>query len=128
MIVVDTSALIAVLLEEDGFERINATLEAATKIVASATTIAECLVVSSRKGQRAAMTNMIDLMHIQVYPDTHGSAERVADTYDRWGKGVHPAGLNICDCFAYALAKELDCPLLFVGDDFSRTDVVPAFG
>jgi hypothetical protein len=54
--------------------------------------------------------------------------ERETKTIHPIALGVHPAGLNICDCFAYALAKELDCPLLFVGDDFSRTDVVPAPG
>lgn len=53
-------------------------------------------------------------------------ADKVADAYDRWGKGVHPAGLNFGDCFAYALAKSQDCPLLFVGDYFAQTDVESA--
>lgn len=53
-------------------------------------------------------------------------ADTVADAYDRWGKGVHPAGLNFGDCFAYALAKSQNCPLLFVGDDFAQTDVESA--
>jgi ribonuclease VapC len=47
----------------------------------------------------------------------------VGNAHVRWGKGGHPAGLNFGDCFAYALAQELDCPLLYVGDDFARTDV-----
>ena len=46
-----------------------------------------------------------------------------AQAYERWGKGLHPAGLNFGDCFAYALAKEHSCPLLFIGDDFSKTDI-----
>lgn len=53
-------------------------------------------------------------------------ADKVADAYDRWGKGVHPAGLNFGDCFAYALARVRGCPLLFVGDDFRRTDITSA--
>ena len=51
------------------------------------------------------------------------SARRISEAYARWGKGVHPAGLNYGDCFAYEVASERGCPLLFVGDDFSRTDL-----
>jgi ribonuclease VapC len=47
----------------------------------------------------------------------------VAEAYVRWGRGVHPAGLNYGDCFAYALARQRACPLLFVGDDFTKTDI-----
>jgi ribonuclease VapC len=54
---------------------------------------------------------------------TAASARRIAEAYARWGKGVHPAGLNFGDCFACELAKEHSCPLLFVGDDFAKTDV-----
>ena len=54
---------------------------------------------------------------------TAATSNRVAAAYDRWGKGVHPARLNLGDCFAYALAEERGCPLLFVGEDFSRTDI-----
>jgi len=57
---------------------------------------------------------------------TEETAERAAAAYARWGKGNHPAGLNFGDCFAYALAEQMNCPLLFVGDDFSKTDIVPA--
>jgi len=57
---------------------------------------------------------------------TEAFAQRVARTYQRWGKGVHPAALNFGDCFAYALAEERACPLLYVGGDFARTDIVAA--
>ena len=50
----------------------------------------------------------------------------VAEANARWGKSMHPAGLNFGDCFAYAAAKEFDCPLLFIGNDFSRTDILSA--
>lgn len=54
---------------------------------------------------------------------TSASARRSAQAYERWGKGVHPAALNFGDCFAYALAKEHGCRLLYVGEDFKRTDI-----
>ena len=54
---------------------------------------------------------------------TESSAEGVGRAYSRWGRGVHPAGLNFGDCFAYELALELSCPLLFVGNDFDKTDI-----
>ena len=54
---------------------------------------------------------------------TPASARRVAQAYGRWGKGVHPARLNFGDCFAYDVAKERACRLLYVGDDFSVTDI-----
>ena len=54
------------------------------------------------------------------------SARRIAGAYDKWGKGVHPAALNFGDCFAYEVAKEHDCPLLYVGEDFSQTDIEAA--
>ena len=52
----------------------------------------------------------------------------MAEAYAAWGKGIHPAGLNLGDCFAYALARELGCPLLYVGRDFVWTDLAAALG
>ena len=54
------------------------------------------------------------------------AARRAASAYARWGKGFHPASLNFGDCFAYDLAKENNCPHLFIGNDFARTDVISA--
>ena len=56
-------------------------------------------------------------------PVTEYDAFQVAEAYSQWGKGVHPAGLNYGDCFAYALARQRACPLLFVGEDFTKTDI-----
>jgi ribonuclease VapC len=128
MIVVDTSAVIAVLLDEKGSEAPHDLMKMTGDLVMSAGTYAEGRIVASRKGHAAAFEAAIDAYGIAIVSLTAHRAELAALAYDRWGKGVHPAGLNICDCFAYALAKELDCPMLFVGDDFSRTDVVSAFG
>jgi ribonuclease VapC len=57
---------------------------------------------------------------------TRAAAAAVGDAYRKWGKGFHPAGLNFGDCFAYVLAKHYSCSLLFVGNDFARTDVQSA--
>jgi len=53
---------------------------------------------------------------------------RIAEAYEQWGKGVHPAPLNFGDCFAYEVAKEHECALLYVGEDFSRTDIEGTLG
>lgn len=67
---------------------------------------------------------MITRLQIEVVPATEVTAQFCADAHQRWGKGIHRAGLNFGDCFAYALAKSRDCPLLFIGNDFSRTDII----
>jgi ribonuclease VapC len=54
------------------------------------------------------------------------SARRVGDAYQRWGRGLNPAQLNFGDCFAYELAQYFGCPLLYVGNDFARTDIQSA--
>ena len=72
------------------------------------------------------MAELIDELGFDVAPVTEASARRTVDVYDKWGKGVHTAGLNFGDCFAYELARQRACPLLFVGADFSRTDIEPA--
>ena len=72
------------------------------------------------------MERLIEGMGASVIAVTSASARRAAEAYDRWGKGVHPAGLNFGDCFAYELAKQSACRLLFIGNDFARTDVESA--
>jgi ribonuclease VapC len=69
------------------------------------------------------MATLIGQYPFAVIPVASASAQRVARAYTLWGKGVHPAGVNLGDCFAYDVAKEHSCPLLFVGNDFSRTDI-----
>jgi ribonuclease VapC len=65
---------------------------------------------------------------MDIVPVTTSAAYRIGAVYSRWGKGVHPAGLNFGDCFAYDVAKENACPLLYVGEDFAKTDVQRALG
>ena len=69
------------------------------------------------------MSALLERLKFTVVPVFEADARRAAEAYGLWGKGVHPAALNLGDCFAYALAKAQDCPLLYVGDDFARTDV-----
>jgi ribonuclease VapC len=123
MIALDTSALMAVVLDEADGEACMRVLEKETEIVISAATIAEALIVAARRNVGHEMTNLIDGLGFEVITVTPAMARRVADAYARWGKGVHRASLNFGDCFAYVVAKEYACPLLFVGDDFSKTDL-----
>lgn len=123
MISVDTSALMAILLGEPGAGAVMAAIEAADALCLSAGTLAEALIVAERRSVGAEMRQLIDGLGIEVVGVSAPGAEAVAASYRAWGKGLHPAGLNFGDCFAHALATERACPLLFVGEDFSRTDV-----
>lgn len=121
--VVDTSALVEVILKQPLAERCAAALRGGGGLLISAGTLAEALVVAGRKGVGPALSLLLDGLRAQVVPVTEDTAARIGEAYARWGKGVHPAGLNLGDCFAYALARERGLPLLFVGGDFARTDV-----
>jgi ribonuclease VapC len=126
VIVVDTSALVAIILTEPGFEICRAVLEAEAELLISAGTVAEALIVAGRRNRIREMTTLIEGLGFTIVPVSAVDARRVAEAYEYWGKGVHPAGLNFGDCFAYALAKEHGCPLLYVGEDFARTDLAAA--
>lgn len=123
MIAVDTSALMAILLDEPQADACVAALEIADEILISAATVAESLIVATRRGVGDEMTSLIDDLGLNVIPVTQMSAQRISQAYSRWGKGLHPAGLNLGDCFSYELAREYGCPLLYVGDDFAQTDI-----
>lgn len=125
-VVVDTSALMAILLGETDGRRCVATLAEADGLAVSAGTVAEALIVASRRGCRREMEELLRRMGAETVAVTADEAEKVADAYDKWGKGVHPAGLNFGDCFAYVLADARRASLLFVGDDFLKTDARPA--
>ena len=126
MMVVDTSALVAIILDEPEADACMARLEAASSVAISAGTLAEALIVADRRNVRDEMERLVSGLGLDIVAVTPAAARRVADAYARWGKGVHPASLNYGDCFAYALAEERQSPLLFVGDDFSRTDITSA--
>jgi ribonuclease VapC len=123
VIVVDTSALMAILLDEERAGACIDALDSAPHIVISAVTLTEALVVASRRNLRGRMSDLIDSLDPHVAPVTEHTAERVAVIYERYGKGRHRAALNFGDCFAYEAANARKCALLFVGDDFGHTDI-----
>jgi ribonuclease VapC len=123
VIVVDTSALVEIVLDGPEAEWARRILANSEVAAISAGTLAETSIVAAGRGVGAEMTQLLDRLTLDVVPVTGSEARRVADAYARWGKGVHPARLNFGDCFAYALAHRLGCPLLFVGQDFARTDI-----
>ena len=126
MIVVDTSALMAIVMNETAANVCSDRLAAEERVAISAGTLVEALIVAGRRNRASEMASLIFLQALEVLSVTESSAKRAADAYGRWGKGVHPAGLNFGDCFAYELAISNSCPLLYVGDDFARTEVVSA--
>jgi ribonuclease VapC len=126
MIVVDTSALMAILRREPEAEDCRRAIATEDDVRISAVTLAEALIVADSRGSGIQMRMLVKQLGIEVVPVTAVRVEHVAEANQRWGKGHHPAGLNFGDCFAYALAKELVCPLVFIGNDFARTDVARA--
>ena len=123
MIAAATSALMAIVLDEPQADACIAALAAEDELIVSAGTVAEALIVSSRRNVGEEIARLIDELGFEVVSVTAASARRIAEAHARWGKGAHPAALNFGDCFAYETAKEHGCRLLFVGDDFSRTDI-----
>lgn len=128
MIVVDTSALIAILDKEpDAYLYAEAIAEADPPLISTATLLELNIVMLNRHGIKAAqiVDRLIQEGGFQVESFTIQHAELARDAYARYGKGQQPAGLNYGDCFSYALAKATGLPLLFKGQDFSKTDIVP---
>jgi ribonuclease VapC len=123
VIAVDTSALVSIVLREPQAAACLAALEADPELVISAGTVAEALIVARRRNIADEMRRLIGGFGFEIVPITPAAAHRIAAAYDRWGRGVHPAALNFGDCFSYEVAKDNNCPLLFVGSDFAKTDL-----
>lgn len=123
MIAVDTSALMAIALKEPEADACKAALAAEDEILISAGTVAEALIVSARRNVDTEVGRIIDRLGFEIVTVTPASARRIAEAYQRWGQGQHPVALNFGDCFAYEVAKEHACRLLYVGDDFVKTDI-----
>ena len=130
MIVVDTSALVAMLQNEADAGRFATAIADAESVLVSAATVAEAgIVMLGRHGPPGAdkVRALIQEAGLQVKSVTGEHAELAIEAYGAYGKGARgKANLNYGDCFSYALAKATGLPLLFKGDDFSQTDVVPA--
>ena len=124
--VLDTSAVIAVLQNEENAARLVAALEdAPVKRMSAANLVEAGIILQARYGDHGEreLDLFVQRAHVEIIPVTGEHAEYARSAYRRFGKGRHAAGLNFGDCFAYALARALDEPLLFVGDDFPLTDV-----
>ncbi len=124
--VLDTSALLVLLLDEPEAEAYRAVLEDdATRLVSAATLLEAGIVVEARKGEAGGreLDLLIHKAEIDVVPVDAEQVVEARRAYRRFGRGRHAAGLNLGDVFAYALARTAGEPLLFKGDDFSKTDV-----
>jgi ribonuclease VapC len=126
--VIDSSAVLALLLQEDQAPLIARAFERETPRLLSATNLLEAaIVIESRKGEAGGRE--LDLLlyraGIEVVGVDEDQAELARVAWRRFGKGRHPASLNYGDCFAYALAKSRRAMLLFAGNDFAQTDIEP---
>jgi ribonuclease VapC len=126
--VIDTSALLAILRKEPERDRLAAAIVGdPSRLVSAATVLETAIVIESKYGVTGTMDFDLLLLTIQAriepVSEDHVRIGRLA--YRQFGKGRHPAGLNYGDCFSYALAKISGEPLLFKGSDFSQTDLLP---
>jgi ribonuclease VapC len=124
--VLDTSAIVALLAREPVADRLVAAVEAdRTRLVSAATVVEASLVLLGRYGEagEAVLDRLLRGIGAEVVPVGEEQVVLARDAAQRYGRGRHPAALNYGDCFSYALAIARDEPLLFVGDDFARTDV-----
>jgi ribonuclease VapC len=127
--VLDTSAIVAVLLKEPGHERLMELIDQASELVVGAPNVLEAgMVLSSRLRQDARPFIQAFLRQIRAtvvpFDDHHAWASTGA--FLRFGGGRHPASLNFGDCMSYAVASLAGQPLLYVGDDFGKTDIISA--
>lgn len=128
-LVVDTSALLAVLLlESDAGNYAEALGSASALCMAAPTWLETAMVATARSGEAGhrELVRFIDDLRIEVVPADRALVAAAFAGWLRYGKGRHPAGLNYGDCFSYALAKQSNTPLLFKGADFALTDLTPA--
>ncbi|NMF82624.1 type II toxin-antitoxin system VapC family toxin [Nodosilinea sp. P-1105] len=129
VVVVDTSALIALLLQESEAEQIAGILSMARTIRITAPNLLETAIVAiTRRGEKGydQLQAMLKRLEVEVVACDGALVEIAIQAWQQYGKGRHPAGLNFGDCFSYALAKQQSTPLLFKGEDFSQTDLLSA--
>jgi ribonuclease VapC len=126
VIVVDTSAIFAILYDEADADRCTAALLSSGLLLVSAGTLVEARVLAVRAGALANLEEFLARIDFKVVPVDAAFAAAVGPAYTQWGKGFHTAKLNLGDMFAYVLAKQRACPLLYVGGDFALTDITSA--
>lgn len=127
--VIDSSAIVAILFDEPERDEFTRLIEdTGSRLVSVVSRVETAFVVEGRKGNagRERLDRFFRLTGAEIVSATPEQAELAVEAFRRFGRGRHPAALNIGDCFAYALAKTTGERLLFKGRDFARTDIVPA--
>ena len=125
-LVVDTSAVLACCLGEAGFEQFESILTSSLKPMMSAASRLELGIVAMNRHIQPRVDEALQTYQIQIEPFTQAQAEMAIAAFAQYGKGRHPAALNFGDCCAYALAKSMNLPLLYKGNDFAQTDITSA--
>jgi ribonuclease VapC len=127
--VLDSSAMVAILLREPGHEELIDRMDAAEVLIVGAPTLLEAtMVLTARLGQdaRPLVFAFLRRLDAEVIPFNEEHLDAAATAFIRFGRGRHPAALNFGDCMSYAIASVAGMPLLFAGEDFGRTDIAPA--
>jgi ribonuclease VapC len=125
--IVDSSAVVAICTNEPEAADLLTTARSADHLQMSAPTLVETAVVIDQRSRRVAsrrLNNLLGALAVRIAPFTEAQAGIARQAYREYGRGSgHPARLNLGDCFSYALAIDVDEPLLYKGDDFRHTDV-----
>jgi ribonuclease VapC len=125
-VIVDSSALVAVLFEDSGYQELEEKMLGAGLLAIGAPTLVETeMVVVGKYGEAGHFTiaRLRENLRIEVVSFGRPHWEAAAEAFLRFGKGRHPAALNFGDCMSYAAARIADKPLLFIGNDFAQTDI-----
>jgi ribonuclease VapC len=125
--VLDSSAVLAIFFKEPGWEELEEKIMRADLVVIGAPTLFEIAMVISREARGLVdLTDFLKRTRVDVVPFADEHHRAALNGFLRFGKGRHPARLNILDCMAYATAEVAGLPLLYVGDDFAKTDIEAA--
>lgn len=126
---IDSSALLAILFSESAaLELVDQILEAPTARIGTPTVVETAIVLSSRRGRQSFkdVVELLDEMGVTIVPFDTAQMAAAVDAFHRFGRGRHKAGLNFGDCLAYGTAVTARDSLLYIGNDFSKTDVLRA--
>ena len=128
MIVVDTSAIIAVITREPSIDTLNAKIILHAERFVPATAVLEATMVLTRAyaDPKPVIDQYLAANSLEIVSIDAPVVSAAQTAFLMFGKGRHPARLNLCDCFSYAVAKMLNCPLLYIGNDFAKTDIAAA--
>ena len=127
--ILDSSVLTAIILQEAGYEDLVLKLVASRGAAVGAPTLAETGIVLTRRldvDSITVLSRFLDDFEVRLIPFGDGHWQRAIDAFQRFGKGRHPAGLNLGDCNTYSIAAVAKQPLFFRGIDFTKTDLTPA--